>query len=147
MADDLALRSPFYRVTVKALIFDASGRLLVTQTKDGQWEIPGGGWEHDEELADCLRRELQEELGVSASSIGDVAFTYRGQNWRGYMVVRLAVPATLSSTTFTPGDDMRQAKFVDQAEFLGLPMSSDEAPIKQCVDQIWSAVEKNASHL
>jgi hypothetical protein len=54
--------SPFYRVSVKALVFDRDGRLLVVQEPDGLWEVPGGGWEHGESFEKCLARELAEEI-------------------------------------------------------------------------------------
>jgi 8-oxo-dGTP pyrophosphatase MutT (NUDIX family) len=49
--DPNPLPSTFYRVSIKALVFDDRNRLLVGLTKDEEapgWEIPGGGWEHDE---------------------------------------------------------------------------------------------------
>jgi 8-oxo-dGTP pyrophosphatase MutT (NUDIX family) len=148
MSDTLKFKSPYYRVTVKALIFDAANKLLVTQAKDGDWEMPGGGWEHDETFAACVWRELQEELGAEPAKIGGIVFTYRGiSSKHGHVTLRLVVPVSLKTHTFTPGDDMLQAKFVSQSELLALEMGADEAPIKECVEQIWPPVEKNASDL
>ena len=61
-------RVPHYEVTAAALIRD-DGRVLVAQRNandmlGGLWEFPGGKREGDETLAECLAREMREELGV-----------------------------------------------------------------------------------
>lgn len=52
-----------------AVIQDASGRVLLARRADGVhqgglWEFPGGKVERGEGLAQALRREIREELGV-----------------------------------------------------------------------------------
>ena len=64
-----------------ALIQDAEGRYLITQRRrgshlEGLWEFPGGKRDAGEELTDCLRRELIEELGARFE-IGDKVETIR----------------------------------------------------------------------
>lgn len=144
------LPSTFYRVTAKALVFDEHRRLLVCQSGD-TWEMPGGGWEHDEPFDICLEREVQEELGVSVQHVDDIAFLYRGKSSRGYYTIRIAVPVKLSSYEFLPGDGMTGAKFVTRDEFLALNFAKDEAPVKDCVDRIWppagAPVEKTTDNL
>ena len=138
MTNPIEPRSPFYRVAIKALVKNDQDRLLVTQSDDGLWEIPGGGWEHeDEDLRACLGREILEELGVEVDFVGPVRFVYRGLNKKGYMAVRLAVNASLGSTDFTSGDGMINARFVTKDELLDLPMADDEAPIKDFADELW----------
>lgn len=133
------LPSPFYRATVKALIFDEQHRLLVVQNDEGEWEIPGGGWEHTESLEACVARELAEELHAAVKSVGTVFFTYRGRNKKGYMQLRLAVPVELASLDVKPGDEMVAFKFVTHEEFLKLPFGNDEGPVTDGVDLIWPA--------
>jgi mutator protein MutT len=62
-------------VVVLAAVVEREARFLVTRRLanthlSGYWEFPGGKCEAGETPADCLRRELQEELGVSGR-IGD----------------------------------------------------------------------------
>ena len=57
---------------VAAIIRDAEGRVLLAQRpahkhQGGRWEFPGGKVEAGEALDHALARELDEELGVSAS--------------------------------------------------------------------------------
>jgi ADP-ribose pyrophosphatase YjhB (NUDIX family) len=136
--DYTTIPSPFYRVSIKALIFDEQKRLLVIGINNGTWEIPGGGWEFDENIKECLNREFQEELGVSLSGVesAPVAF-YEGTNKRGYRSLKLVVTANLATNGFVYGEDVVEAKFVTKSELLALNMESDEAGIKQFSDRIW----------
>ncbi len=59
---------PHHDVTA-AVIRDGNGRFLIAQRPlesmlGGLWEFPGGKRLPGEELRDCLRREIEEELGV-----------------------------------------------------------------------------------
>ncbi len=59
-------------VVVTAAVVERDGCYLVTRRKkgvhlEGLWEFPGGKCEREESLADCLRRELVEELGAGAT--------------------------------------------------------------------------------
>ncbi|WP_353178174.1 Nudix family hydrolase [Salinisphaera sp. T5B8] len=51
------------------ILVDNTGRLLIARRRagtpgEGLWEFPGGKREGDEPMADCLARELAEEIGV-----------------------------------------------------------------------------------
>src|SRR3954467_10462132 len=66
-------------VVVTAAVVERDGCFLVTRRQkgvhlEGYWEFPGGKCEAGESLPDCLRRELQEELGVDAA-VGHEIFT------------------------------------------------------------------------
>ncbi len=56
------------------VLFDAAGRFLLTSRPAGKvyagyWEFPGGKFEPGETLAQALRRELHEELGITIGSV------------------------------------------------------------------------------
>ena len=60
----MQIKSPYYRVSVKAKINFNRKTLLVRE--DGKkWDLPGGGIEHFETIQEALTRELTEEIGVS----------------------------------------------------------------------------------
>jgi 8-oxo-dGTP diphosphatase len=61
---------PRHSVSVAAVIPDDQGRVLVIQRRDnGAWQLPGGILELDESIEDGVRREVQEETGVTVEPI------------------------------------------------------------------------------
>ena len=70
----MAARDPERLAVTAALVF-RDGRLLITQRRPGDhlgglWEFPGGKIEPGETPEACLRRELEEELGIEVT-VGD----------------------------------------------------------------------------
>jgi 8-oxo-dGTP diphosphatase len=66
-------------VVVAAAIIQRDGRFLVTKRPagvhlEGYWEFPGGKCEPGELIAECLSRELREELDLEVE-IGEELFT------------------------------------------------------------------------
>jgi 8-oxo-dGTP diphosphatase len=72
---------PIVEVAVGVLI-DAQGRFLLTTRPPGKvyagyWEFPGGKLEAGESVEQALRRELQEEIGITIA---------QAQRWREKLV-------------------------------------------------------------
>ena len=74
-------------IHVGAGIILRAGRVLACQRRadqshPGKWEFPGGKREAGETMAECLRRELREELGIEAAIGAEVwraEHTYPGR--------------------------------------------------------------------
>ena len=64
----MQIKSPYYRVSVKAKI-NFNGKTLLVKEDGKKWDLPGGGIEHFETIQEALTRELTEEIGVSEFSI------------------------------------------------------------------------------
>jgi len=129
----------FYRVSIKLIIKDDHGRLLVVQDMtDGSWEVPGGGLDNGETIEQTAKREIQEELGVELVGFNDkpIAITL-GLHPNNYMTLMMYYWGTLSGYNFNL-ESKFESKFVTKDEFLGLKMMSDELPIKQHTDKIWA---------
>lgn len=50
--------------TVTAVVRDAEGRILLVQSVEGRWQLPGGAIDPDETPEDALRRECREEANA-----------------------------------------------------------------------------------
>ena len=55
----------FYRVSVKGIVIDDQSRILLARESDGTWDMLGGGLDHGEDPIVCLKREIQEESGLT----------------------------------------------------------------------------------
>lgn len=59
----------FYRVSVKGIVIDDQNRILLARESDGTWDMLGGGLDHDEDPIACLKREIQEETGLTTTKV------------------------------------------------------------------------------
>ena len=94
------------RIAAYGVARDAEGRLLLARaspalTLRGRWFLPGGGVQHGESPPDSLRREMEEESGLTVSlgpllevlsdvrtipdgtSLHTVRLIYRVASWEG----------------------------------------------------------------
>ena len=68
---DQLIHSKKYRPNVAAIVINANGLILACSRSDFPecWQLPQGGIEPGETPEQALRRELQEEIGVSSIEI------------------------------------------------------------------------------
>ncbi len=84
-------QTPTLRIGARVLLLDRDDHVLLIHAKDPDqpghrwWELPGGGADPGELLADTPRRELAEETGILVDHIGPhlwdrvTRFHYRGR--------------------------------------------------------------------
>lgn len=133
------LREPFYRVAVKALIFDADRRLAVVINKNGLAELPGGGWERGESIPDCIRREVREETCGVVTKVGSIVLVARGKSGHGWPVLRLVLSAEVEdSAILQPGNGMQAVRFLTKEEFVRQEFALTDRAIQPYADTIWN---------
>lgn len=111
----------FYRISLKAVIRNGSGQILVNRERGHHnWSLPGGGWDHGETVTDCLKRELNEEVGyegeLEARLIGvteEAMYMPTKQGWLLWHVYDV----TPDNMDFSIGSDGEDLMFVDPAQF------------------------------
>ena len=113
--------STFYRISLKAIIRNESGEILINREQGhGNWSLPGGGWDHGESVVDCLKRELNEEVGyegdLQAELLGvtnEAMYMPTKQGWLIWHVYDV----TPDNMNFSIGVDGEELMFADPNRF------------------------------
>jgi 8-oxo-dGTP diphosphatase len=132
------------RIAAYGLCVDDQGRLLLARAAPwlvlkGRWFLPGGGVDHGEHPTDALRREFQEESGLTVElgplldvlsdvrnlpeemSLHTVRLIYRVASWHG--TLRAETEGTTDAIQWVGPDELATlplARYVEQvvAKFL-----------------------------
>ncbi len=113
------------------VIFNPQGKVLLTRrhprlSNGGRWEFPGGKLRPGEQPRDCLRRELQEELGIEVTVYDPVDVVTHG--YEHQCIVLIAYRCR-----YLGGDirliDHDRYLWVDPGEVLQFELSAADVPI------------------
>lgn len=128
-------------VTVAAGLVGAPwspGKILIARRRPelkqgGRWELPGGKIEPGESAAECLRREIREELGIEIAVGGYVA-THVHDYGRGPIALE-AWRCTWESGHLTPSDHDAFA-WVSAAEMLTFELAAADVPLAEALARL-----------
>ncbi len=111
-------KHPEFQISVKALIYNDQGALLLCKDEDNKWDLPGGRIDENESLHECVKREVQEELGVSTKSVSIrplIAEVIKYDDNQNRMLVGFKVE--VASLDFKSSAENLENKFVSKEEF------------------------------
>lgn len=124
----------FYRVSVKGIVIDEEGRMLLTCEDNGKWELLGGGLDHGEDPIDGLKREIREETGLTVTKVSDAPMFFvtakriDGANYLANVIYQIE----LADLNFTPSEECQELRFFSLQEMGDLVANG----------QVFSNVEK-----
>ncbi len=108
-----------FRLSIKALIQNDKGEVLVVKESGRTWwDIPGGGMDHEESIKSALARELKEEVNLEGDfthliiSVDEPSFLEHANLWQVRLVF-LVNPLTMN---FSPGDDGDDLTFINPSK-------------------------------
>jgi 8-oxo-dGTP pyrophosphatase MutT (NUDIX family) len=113
-------KNAFYRVSIKAVVYNIEGKVLFVKEKNNpdNWNLPGGGMDYGESEYDALKRELFEETGYE----GEFEYIPLGirpgylpakKAWQLWIVYKV-IPDTFD---FKVGEEANEIAFLDPSEF------------------------------
>jgi 8-oxo-dGTP pyrophosphatase MutT (NUDIX family) len=108
----------YYRISIKGLVRDGGGKIMLVLQDDGYWELPGGGLEHNEDPKDCLAREIMEEAGLAVTSVAQIPRYFITVQRFGHdtFIANVIYEVTLANLDFTPSQECQELRFVDLTE-------------------------------
>jgi len=119
--DDSRHDDYLFRISVKAIVVNGDGRILVVkETGRDWWDFPGGGLDHGESIKEALSRELYEEVGFKGDIVEyepiHVSEPHILHEFNMYQM-RLTFLVKTSNLNFEPGIDGDEVMFADPNDF------------------------------
>lgn len=128
--------SSYYRISLKAIIRNENGEILVNREKGrSDFSLPGGGWDHGETDIECIKRELYEEVGYEGELTAKPIATSREplfmpskKAWLLWIVYEV-IPETMN---FRVGEESEEIKFVNPNIFKDSESRSEQMLYEFC---------------
>lgn len=108
----------FYRISIKALVLDEQGRIMLVREDNDKWELPGGGLDHGEDVRKGLAREIKEEMGLEVTHVAETPsyfYTFVAEVSKQWMS-NVVYEVKLKDLNFTPSDECQEIRFVTKEE-------------------------------
>jgi 8-oxo-dGTP diphosphatase len=125
-------------VGVGAVIFRGEEFLIVRRGQEpakGSWSLPGGMVEVGEGLEEAIKREIQEETGLTVKILGITAILeriYRDDNHNiPYHYVLIDFACDYVSGELNPASDITDARFVSLSGLPEFPLASFTVQVVQ----------------
>jgi 8-oxo-dGTP diphosphatase len=108
----------YFRVSVKGIAIDGTGRFLLAKEANGMWEILGGGLDHGEDPVAALRREVEEEIGIEITYVSPSPkyFTTAKRLGHDTYIANVIYEIKLKNMEFTQSDECTELRFFNVEE-------------------------------
>lgn len=118
-----------FRVSLKAVVLDRDGQVLVVREAGRDWwDIPGGGVDHGETIREALARELHEEVSLEGDFDYEVIYVEDPKYLQAHNLYQIRITFAIMPQQYTckPGVDGDEVMFADPRDF-----KDSELPIER----------------
>jgi len=122
-----------------AVLLDCEGNILLTRRAVepalGEWSLPGGFVEIDENPEECILREIEEETGLTGRIVAQIGV--RGQ--KSGMYINIMIAGFLVKAVggdLRAGDDASEVRWFNRATLPELPFESHTEFLRKALDDI-----------
>jgi 8-oxo-dGTP pyrophosphatase MutT (NUDIX family) len=119
-----------FQISVKGLVFDDQGKVLMTLDEEGYWDPFGGRIQKGEDMIEALIRECKEETGLDCEVLDErplIVYSSIDISGRGRAMVYYK--AKLENLNFTPSDECLDMKFYTKEELKILKIAPQTKPL------------------
>lgn len=107
----------WYRISVKALIYNTKGEFLLCKESNWTWDLPGWWLDHNENPITCLKRELKEEMWLVTINIEDKPLyfitAYKPTSKSRPWLANICYKTEVENLDFTKSDECVEIWFFD----------------------------------
>lgn len=118
----------YYRISTKALIRDETGKkFLLSKETNNRYDFPGGGLDFGETPQEGIIRELQEEAGLTVTSVADEPSFFiamKKDSGGGTWVANVFYETTVRDLLFTPSEECVALEFVSPEDIATMDVYS-----------------------
>jgi len=130
-----ARKDDLFRLSLKAVMFNKDGEVLVVKEKGRDWwDIPGGGMDHDESIKDALARELREEVSLKGDFEYETILTEHPRHLAGLNLYQMRITYLVKPEIeeFGPGEDSDEVMFIDPLKFKDSELVTERKIYEYC---------------
>ncbi len=127
----------YYRISVKGIVIDEDGRILLAKEDTGAWDILGGGLDHGEDPIDCLQREIHEEAGLEVTYISPspIYFVTAHRPASGTFFANVIYEVKLKNLAFVPSEECQELRFFNMAEMHQVDLQPNVIKLLEVLEQ------------
>lgn len=121
-------KKTYFLVGGKAIVLNKDGKLLVLQRSEksgdgGEWSIPGGALEQNENPIDVIKREIMEETKLEVRDIKPYSFKFYSHEGDSVLIIGYICRAEAEEVTLNWEHD--DYKWLTKDEALKLDLTED----------------------